>query len=142
MSISVNKVILVGNLGRDPEKKIFPDGNCLANLSVATSSSYKDKQTGENVENTQWHKVVIVGKSAEACCKYLSKGSQVYIEGSLKKNEWVDKEGNQKYGVEVRAREIVFLGSKGAEKSASPQSSGNYTTHKNESVAVDEDIPF
>jgi len=110
----INKVILVGNLGQDPETKYMPSGDCVCNLSVATSESWKDKQSGEKVERTEWHRVVMFKRLAEIAGEYLHKGSQVYIEGKLKTRKWQDKQGNDRYTTEIEAREMQMLGSKGS----------------------------
>lgn len=100
-SKGVNKVILVGNLGQDPEIRYQPSGGAVANLSIATSESWRDKQTGENKEQTEWHRVVLFGKLAEVAGEYLRKGSQVYIEGKLRTRKWQDQSGQDKYTTEV-----------------------------------------
>lgn len=109
----VNKVILVGTLGRDPESRYMPNGNAVCNLSVATSESWKDKQSGAKQERTEWHRVVIFGKLAEIAKEYLRKGSQVYLEGKLRTNKWQDKEtGKDRYSTEVVCDEMQMLGGK------------------------------
>ena len=100
-SRGVNKVILVGNLGQDPEVRYMPNGGAVANLTLATSESWRDKTTGENKENTEWHRVVLFGKLAEVAGEYLRKGSQVYIEGQLRTRKWTDQSGQDKYTTEV-----------------------------------------
>ncbi|EEJ6976184.1 single-stranded DNA-binding protein, partial [Salmonella enterica] len=100
-SRGVNKVILVGNLGQDPEVRYLPNGNAVANLSLATSDTWKDKQTGEPKERTEWHRVVLYGKLAEVAGEYLRKGSQVYIEGELRTRKWTDQNGQERYTTEV-----------------------------------------
>lgn len=100
-SKGVNKVILVGNLGQDPEVRYMPKGGAVANLSLATSDTWKDKQTGEQKERTEWHRVVLYGKLAEIASEYLRKGSQVYIEGELRTRKWTDQSGVDKYTTEV-----------------------------------------
>lgn len=100
-SKGINKVILVGNLGQDPEVKYMPSGGAVANITVATSESWRDKQTGEMKEVTEWHRVVLWGKLAEIAGEYLRKGSQVYIEGQLKTRKWTDQQGVEKYSTEV-----------------------------------------
>ena len=101
MAGSVNKVILIGNLGRDPEIRTMQNGGKVANLSLATSESWKDKSTGERKERSEWHRVVIFGPLAETAEKYLKKGSKVYLEGSLQTRKWTDKDGAEKYSTEV-----------------------------------------
>jgi single-strand DNA-binding protein len=98
---SVNKVIIVGNLGQDPDVRYTQDGKAIANFSIATTESWKDKNTGEKKEKTEWHRVVVFGKIAEVCGEYLSKGSPVYIEGKLQTRKWTDKDGNDKYTTEI-----------------------------------------
>lgn len=100
-SRGVNKVILVGNLGQDPEVRYMPNGGAVANITLATSESWRDKQTGETKEKTEWHRVVLFGKLAEVAGEYLRKGSQVYIEGALQTRKWTDQSGQEKYTTEV-----------------------------------------
>ena len=109
---SVNKVILVGNLGADPESRFFPNGDAVANVNIATTDTWKDKQTGEKREATEWHRVVFHRRLAEIVVQYLKKGSQVYVEGSLKTRKWTDKEGVDRYTTEVVASEMKMLGSR------------------------------
>ena len=109
---SINKVILVGNLGQDPEVKYMPSGGAVTNLSIATTDTWKDKATGEKRENTEWHRVVFFNRLAEIAGEYLRKGSQVYIEGNLRTRSWEDN-GVKKYTTEIVAREMQMLGSKG-----------------------------
>src|ERR1700758_5529498 len=111
---SVNKVILVGNLGRDPETRYSPDGAAITNVSVATTSQWKDKNTGEKREETEWHRVAFFGRLAEIAGEYLRKGSQVYIEGRLRTRKWQDKEGRDRYTTEIVAAEMQMLGGRGA----------------------------
>ena len=119
---SVNKVILVGNLGRDPEMRYLPSGEAIANLAVATTDKYKDK-SGQMVEQTEWHKVAFFGKVAEVCGNYLKKGSQIYVEGSLKTRKYTDKDGVEKYSTEIRGDRMQMLGSRerGEQNDAQPQ---------------------
>jgi single-strand DNA-binding protein len=109
---SVNKVIIVGNLGRDPEMRSFPSGDRLANVTIATTDKWKDKQTGEMKEATEWHRVIFNGRLAEIAGEYLRKGSQVYVEGSLRTRKWTDKDGVEKYTTEIRADSMQMLGSR------------------------------
>lgn len=114
MARGVNKVILVGNLGRDPETRYMPSGSAVTNLRIATSEQWKDKTTGENQERTEWHSVAMFGKLAEIAAEYLRKGSQVYIEGKLRTRKWQDKtDGKDRYTTEIIADEMQMLGSKG-----------------------------
>ena len=109
---SVNKVIIVGNLGRDPEMRTFPSGDQVANVTIATTDKWKDKQTGEMKEATEWHRVVFNGRLAEIVGQYLRKGSQVYVEGSLRTRKWTDQNGVEKYSTEIRADQMQMLGSR------------------------------
>ena len=109
---SVNKVILVGNLGRDPEVRYTASGDAMCNFSIATTESWKDKASGERRELTEWHRVSLFGKLAEIAGQYLKKGSQVYIEGSLRTRKWTDKDGQEKYTTEIRGDEMKMLGSR------------------------------
>jgi single-strand DNA-binding protein len=150
MARGVNKVIIVGNLGSDPEIKYMPSGDAVCNLSVATTDSWKDKQSGEKVEHTEWHRVVMFRRLAEISGEYLRKGSQVYIEGKLKTRKWQDQSGNDRYTTEIEAREMQMLGGRGGSDSmsggapapqarsappAAAQSGGG-------SPSFDDDIPF
>ncbi len=107
---SVNKVIIVGNLGRDPEVRSFPSGDRVANVTIATTDKWKDKQSNEMREATEWHRVVFNGRLAEIVEQYLRKGSQVYVEGSLRTRKWTDKDGQEKYTTEIRADQMQMLG--------------------------------
>ena len=113
MSRGVNKVILVGNLGKDPEVRYMPNGNAVANITLATSESWKDKTSGEQQEKTEWHRVVMFRRLGEIAGEYLKKGSQVYIEGKLQTRKWQDKDGNDRYTTEIVADEMQMLGSRG-----------------------------
>ncbi|MDE1943643.1 MAG: single-stranded DNA-binding protein [Betaproteobacteria bacterium] len=122
---SVNKVILVGNLGRDPEVRYMPDGGAITNISVATTDTWKDK-SGEKQERTEWHRVAFFGKLAEIAGEYLKKGSQVYVEGRLQTRKWQDKDGQDKYTTEIVADRMQMLGSRsGGGTSADMPSGGN-----------------
>lgn len=128
MSRSVNKVILLGHLGSDPELRNTQSGTAVANFRMATSESYKDK-TGEKVEKTEWHNVVTWGKLAEIVSQYVTKGRQVYVEGQLQTRQWEDKDGQTRYTTEVVAREVVMVGGRGdAPQAAAPEG--------------DDDMPF
>src|SRR5467141_169078 len=111
---SVNKVILIGNLGRDPETRYSPDGAAITNVSIATTSQWKDKNTGEKREETEWHRVALFGKLAEIAGEYLKKGSPVYVEGRIRTRKWQDKEGQEKYSTEIVADRMQLLGSRGS----------------------------
>jgi|SRR4051812_10788929 single-strand DNA-binding protein len=113
MARGINKVILVGNLGADPDTRYMPSGKAVTNIRIATSDSWKDKQTGDTQERTEWHSVVLFDKLGEIAAEYLRKGSQVYIEGSLKTRKWQDKEGKDRYTTEIVARDMQMLGGRG-----------------------------
>ena len=121
MSRGINKVILVGNLGADPETKYGPSGDAITNLRIATSESWTDKNTGQKQERTEWHRVVVFKKLAEICAEYLRKGSQVYIEGSLRTRKWQDKEGRDQYTTEIVANDMTMLGGKGGGDAPAPE---------------------
>jgi single-strand DNA-binding protein len=118
MARGINKVIIVGNVGGDPETRYMPSGSAVTNLTVATNESWKDKQTGEQKERTEWHKVAAFGKLAEIMAEYLRKGSQVYIEGKLRTRKWQDKDGNDRWTTEIVADEMQMLGGRGGGGSA------------------------
>ncbi len=107
---SVNKVILIGNLGRDPETRFFPDGGAICNVTIATTRQWKNKDSGERQEETEWHRVVFNGRLAEIAGEYLKKGKSVYVEGRLKTRKWTDKDGVEKYTTEIVAQEMTMLG--------------------------------
>ena len=106
----VNKIIIIGNLGKDPELRQLPSGDNVANLSVATSESWKDKQTGEKKEQTEWHRVNFFGPVADICNQWLKKGSKVYIEGSIHTRKWKDNDGQERYSTEIKGRDMKMLG--------------------------------
>ena len=114
---SVNKVIIIGNLGKDPEMRYMPSGDAIANLRIATTDKYKDRN-GEMQEATEWHSVAFFGKTAEICGQYLKKGSQVYVEGSLRTRKWQDKDGNDRYTTEIRGDRMQMLGGRSSGGSA------------------------
>jgi len=158
MARGVNKVILIGNLGADPETRSMPSGMTVANIRIATSESWKDKQSGEQKERTEWHNVAMFGRLGEIAGEYLRKGSQVYIEGSLRTRKWQDKEGRDRYTTEVIASDMQMIGGRGGgsgggggggggggssgggyeprERPAAPEPSGVGAE------AFDDDIPF
>ncbi|MDR2031765.1 MAG: single-stranded DNA-binding protein [Azoarcus sp.] len=109
---SVNKVILIGNLGRDPETRYMPSGDAMATITMATTETWKDKTSGERREATEWHRVVFFGKLAEIVAQYLKKGRQVYVEGSLRTRKWQDQNGQERYTTEIRADDMKMLGSR------------------------------
>ncbi|MFC4727863.1 single-stranded DNA-binding protein [Coralloluteibacterium thermophilus] len=114
MARGINKVILVGNLGADPETRYTQSGSAITNIRIATSEQWRDKQTGENQERTEWHRVVLFGKLGEIAGEYLKKGRQVYIEGSLRTNKYTDKDGIERYTTDIVANEMQMLGGPGA----------------------------
>lgn len=134
---SVNKVILIGNLGRDPEMKYTQSGTAVANFSIATTETWKDKETGEKKEQTEWHKIVAWRRLGEICGEYLKKGSLVYIEGALQTRKWEDKEGNARYTTEVVAHKMQMLGGKG-----DSQAPGNQSQDPPGNFPDDDNIPF
>jgi single-strand DNA-binding protein len=121
---SVNKVILVGNLGADPETRYMPNGDAVCNIRVATTESWKDKQSGEKKEITEWHRVVFYRKLAEIAGQYLKKGSQVYLEGRIRTRKWTDKEGQERYTTEIEANEMQMLGRREGMGDSGPRESG------------------
>ena len=146
MARGVNKVILVGNLGKDPDVRYMPSGSAVANVTLATSESWKDKQTGEKQERTEWHNIAFFGRLAEIAGEYLKKGSQVYVEGSLRTRKWQDKNGNDRYTTEIIASEMQMLGSRGggsapagapSQKASEPAGSADSGASE-----FDDDIPF
>ena len=134
---SLNKVMLIGNLGRDPEVKTIAGGQAVCNFTLATNESWTDK-SGAKQEKTEWHRVVVWGKTAEICGKYLQKGKQVYLEGKLQTREWQDKDGQKKYTTEVHAQNVQFLGGPSGERSAVPQPQGR----ADHPVIDESDLPF
>lgn len=158
MARGVNKVILIGNLGKDPEVRYFPSGDAVANATVATTETWKDKQTGEQKEATEWHNVVFPGKLGEIAGKYLKKGSKVYVEGSLRTRKWTDKEGKDRYTTEIRVQDMQMLDGKpgggsapmagGEERSYAPRggaasrSSAPAPAPAADAPFEDDDIPF
>ena len=113
MARGINKVILIGNLGQDPETRYMPSGGAVTNMRIATNESWKDKQTGEQKERTEWHNVAMFGRLAEIAAEYLRKGSQVYVEGRLQTRKWQDRDGNDRYTTEIVANEMQMLGGRG-----------------------------
>src|SRR5579885_3422355 len=124
MARGVNKVILIGHLGADPETRAMPSGSSVANLRIATTESWRDKQSGEQQERTEWHRVALFGRLAEIASEYLRKGSQVYIEGSLRTRKWQDKQGNERYSTEIVGNEMQMLGGRGGGGAGGPAASG------------------
>jgi len=140
MSNGLNKVLILGNLGADPDIKYTQAGSPVANLSVATSESWKDKTTNEKVEKVEWHRVVVFGRLAEIAGDYLKKGSKIFVEGKLQTRDWEDSEGKKRYTTEVIAREMTMLDSKGDSNASSPQPSNSDSKQDNDKF--EEDIPF
>jgi single-strand DNA-binding protein len=130
MARGVNKVILIGNLGADPETRSMPSGMTVANIRIATSESWKDKQSGEQKERTEWHNVAMFGRLGEIAGEYLRKGSQVYIEGSLRTRKWQDKEGRDRYTTEVIADEMQMLGGRGGGAGGGGGGGGGYESRE------------
>jgi len=124
MARGVNKVIIIGNLGADPETRAMPSGTTVANLRVATSESWRDKQTGEQQERTEWHRVALFGRLAEVAAEYLRKGSKVYIEGSLRTRKWQDKQGNDRYSTEIVGNDMQMLDGRGGGAGGAPGGGG------------------
>lgn len=144
---SVNKVIIVGNLGCDPETKTFSNGDQVCNITVATTEKWKDKNTGEQKEATEWHRIVFSGKLAEIAGQYLRKGASVYVEGSLKTRKWTDRAGVEKYATEIRATTMQMLGGKqdgggGAPRAAAPAPARAPAGGGGGYGPADDDIPF
>jgi single-strand DNA-binding protein len=134
----VNKVILIGNLGKDPEVRFTPNGKALAKFPVATSERWTDQQ-GQKQERTEWHNVVVWGKQAETCGQYLAKGRQVFVEGSIRSRQYDDKDGNKRYITEIVARDVRFLGSGGRGPTEGPVS---VPPGEDVGPPADDDIPF
>jgi len=139
----INKVILIGNLGSDPEVRYTPSGVAVAQFNIATSEEWKDKDSGEKRERTEWHRIVAWRRLGEICGEYLSKGQQVYVEGRIQTNAWEDKEGNKRYTTEIVANTVQFLGRRDSSESARPRStsSTDYQGMPPQGPA-DDDIPF
>ena len=157
MARGVNKVTLIGNLGNDPEVRYSNNGNAVANVSLATAESWRDKDSGEQQERTEWHRIVFFGRLAEIVSEYLHKGSQIYVEGRLQTNKWQDKEGNDRYTTQIVANEMQMLGSRGSssanqepapQKNPAPDSPVDSSPKQTQPLAespvddFDEDIPF
>jgi single-strand DNA-binding protein len=155
MARGINKVILVGNLGQDPETRAMPSGKAVTNVRIATTDSWRDKQSGEQKEQTEWHNVVFFDRLAEIAAEYLRKGSQVYVEGRLRTRKWQDKSGNDRYTTEIVANEMQMLGGRGGAGGGSASSgapkreaapaddfSQAPATAGSKDEAFDDDIPF
>ena len=155
MARGVNKVILIGHLGQDPQQRAMPSGKAVVNLRIATTEGWRDKQTGENKEQTEWHNVAMFDRLAEIAAEYLRKGSQVYIEGRIRTRKWQDKEGQDRYSTEIIANEMQMLGGRGGAGGGSGfgGAGGERAPAKNEAGSTrqepagvaenfDDDIPF
>jgi single-strand DNA-binding protein len=154
MARGVNKVILIGNLGADPESRSMPSGMNVANIRIATSESWKDKQTGEQKERTEWHSVALFGRLGEIATEYLRKGSQVYIEGALRTRKWQDKDGRDRYTTEVIASEMQMMGGRGGGGASGGASGGGESRERASAPEAlpagggggpsdfDDDVPF
>ena len=148
----VNKVILIGTLGKDPETKTFSNGGSVTNFSIATSERWKDKNTGEIKEQTEWHSIVLNNKLGEIAQQYLRKGSKVYIEGSLRTRKWTDQNGQDRYTTEIRGDQMQMLGDKGDNQQQAPQQQQGYAQPKPQQQGyaqpqqqvspLDEELPF
>ena len=125
MARGINKVIIIGNLGADPEVRYTPGGSAVANVTVATSTSWRDKQTGDMQDRTEWHRVVFFGRLAEIVGEYLHRGSKIYIDGSLRTRKWQDKSGTERYTTEIVANEMQMLDSKGGGSQGGSQAGGS-----------------
>jgi len=150
MARGINKVILIGNLGADPETRAMPSGTTVTNLRIATSESWKDRTSGEQQERTEWHRVALFGRLGEIAGEYLKKGSQVYIEGSLRTRKWQDKQGNDRYSTEIIANDMQMMGGRGGGgggMGAEPPREqgaghGEPVSTSTEREDFDDDIPF
>jgi single-strand DNA-binding protein len=148
MARGVNKVIIVGNLGQEPDTRYMPSGSAVTNISVATNESYKDKTTGEQVDRTEWHRVAFFNRLAEIAGEYLHKGSQVYVEGRLRTRKWQDKDGHDRYTTEIIADQMQMLGGRGGSPDMPSQPQGKFQPSRPASAAAapepefDDDIPF
>lgn len=145
MARGINKVIIVGNLGQDPETRYMPSGSAVTNFTVATNESWKDKQTGEQKDRTEWHRVAMFNRLAEIAAEYLRKGSQVYIEGKLRTRKWQDRDGNDRWTTEIIADEMQMLGGRGggsAPMNQDPGPGSEPAPSGSDSDDFDDDIPF
>ena len=144
MARGINKVIVVGNLGADPDTRAMPSGNQVTNISVATSESWNDKVTGDKQERTEWHRVVFYGRLAEIAGDYLKKGSQVYVEGKLQTRKWEDKEGKERWTTEIIANQMQMLGERMSQGTSNQNNVTKSDSPSNEFVdeEFDDDIPF
>lgn len=142
-SRGVNKVILIGNLGKDPESRFMPNGQAVTNITLATSESWKDKNTGDSKEKTEWHRVVFYRKLAEIVSEYLSKGSKIYVEGKLQTRKWQDNNGVDRYTTEIIADQMQMLDKKGEVHGVQQHmQQAQPATEPQTSTKLDDDIPF
>ena len=143
---SLNKVMIIGNLGMDPELRTLPSGSSVSNFSVATSESWTDKNSGERVEETEWHRVTFFDRAAEILHQYGRKGGKIYVEGTLRTRKWTDKEGNDRYITEIRGRDFTFLSPRSDEGGGGGSSSGGEAKKDQSAGGFDDmgedDIPF
>jgi single-strand DNA-binding protein len=144
---SVNKVILIGNLGADPETKYLPSGDAVTNIRIATTDTWKDKTSGEKKESTEWHRITFFGRLAEVAGEYLKKGASVYVEGSLRTRKWTDKDGVDRYSTEIRADDLKFLDRRPSGGDAQPRAESKPPTAAAKKPAgkfddMEDDIPF
>ncbi|GAA4965934.1 single-stranded DNA-binding protein [Algibacter aquimarinus] len=148
MSGTLNKVMLIGNLGDDVKMHYFEGGGCVGRFPIATSETYVSKQTNERITNTEWHNIVVRNKGAEICEKYLSKGDKVYIEGRLKTRKWTDDKGNDRYSTEIQCNDFTFLSTKNESENNAAISQGAQKPAENKKVAPEpvkddnDDLPF
>ncbi len=154
MARGVNKAILIGNLGADPEMRYMPSGGAVANVSLATAESWKDKNTGVQQDRTEWHRVVFFNRLAEIVGEYLKKGSQVYVEGRIQTRKWQDKQGIDRYSTEIVASDMQMLSSRGSEGGSSAGFGGGYSqppqqqpsqsvpANRSPEPEFDDDVPF
>lgn len=141
MARGINKVILVGNLGKDPDVRYMPSGKAVTNFSIATSESWTDKSTGDKQERTEWHNIVLFDKLGEIAAEYLRKGSQVYIEGSLRTRKWQDKEGKDRYTTEIVGRDMQMLGARGGAGGGGSESRGGGESRQSKPAVEDRGPP-
>ena len=138
----VNKAILIGNLGRDPELRYTQNGQAVVNFTLATSENWTDRNTGQKQERTEWHRIVAWGRTGEVCAEYLSKGKKVYIEGRIQTREWEDKEGAKRWTTEINAQTVQFLGAPRSSEGASGEAGDTAASPTSPSPPPDDDIPF
>ncbi len=142
MARGINKVILVGNLGADPESRAMPSGSAVTNIRVATTESWKDKNTGDQQDRTEWHRVAFFGRLAEIAAEYLHKGSQVYIEGRIRTRKWQDREGNDRWSTEIIANEMQMLGGRAGSGAPAQEAAVAEAEAPQPGAEFDDDIPF